>query len=196
MMDRSHCKLLYEEGEDLHEYEAFYDFSSSYTEAEQRGLVEASSTATAAKDDENPSDVTGMEIEGESVEFSRTLGVTNLGELILFDGKTVGNRQWNRYYRQRLKTPDESEFAAAQRRATRLQLGALYDEEVKKGTSTGGAVSLQRGQRRAFGGLPGVTCPKDVKMLRAHQRIEARQRLKTGLRQNKLNKTFDRVTDM
>ncbi|CAN0420829.1 unnamed protein product, partial [Ectocarpus sp. 8 AP-2014] len=30
MIDRAHCKLLYDEDEDLHEYESFYDFSASY----------------------------------------------------------------------------------------------------------------------------------------------------------------------
>lgn len=183
MIDRSHCKLLYEEGEDLHEYEAFYDFSSTYTEGEKRGLVERCAEEAGDTDE-------------ESVELSRKMTVNDLGELVLLDGRTVGNRQWNRYYRQRLKTPDESEFALAQRRATRLRLGALYDDEAKKGMSTGGAVALQRGQRRAYGGLPGVAGSKDIKMLRAHQRVEARERLKTGLRQNKLNKTFDRVADM
>jgi hypothetical protein len=36
----------------------------------------------------------------------------------------------------------------------------------------------------------------DVKMLRAHQRSQARERLKTETKQNKLNKTFDRIMDM
>lgn len=84
----------------------------------------------------------------------------------------------------------------AHRRAARLRLGAMYDAEMRKGTSTGGAVALQRGERKAFGGLAGVSRPKDVKMLRAHQRGQARERLKTEIRQNKLNKTFDRIMDM
>ena len=67
---------------------------------------------------------------------------------------------------------------------------------MQNGTSTPGAVALQRGERKANGGLPGVSSPKDVKMLRAHQRMKARERLKTGLRQNNLNKTFDRVVEM
>ena len=33
----------------------------------------------------------------------------------------------------------------------------------------GNAVALQRGQRKAFGRLPGVSRPKDVEMLRAHR---------------------------
>ena len=87
-------------------------------------------------------------------------------------------------------------MAVAQRKATSLLLGAMYEVEMRKGTSTAGAVALQRGERKAYGGLPGVSSPKDAKMLGAHQRMEARERLKTGLRQNKLNKTFDRVAEM
>merc|ERR1712146_127106 len=30
MISKSHCKLLYEEGEDLHEFSKFYDFSSTW----------------------------------------------------------------------------------------------------------------------------------------------------------------------
>lgn len=102
----------------------------------------------------------------------------------------------NRYYKQRLRTADEREVTVAHRRAAQLRLGAMYEAEMRKGTSTGGAVALQRGERKAFGGLSGVSRPKDVKMLRAHQRSQARERLKTEIRQNKLNKTFDRIMDM
>lgn len=87
-------------------------------------------------------------------------------------------------------------MTVAHRRAAQLRLGAMYDTEMSKGTSTGGAVALQRGERKAFGGLSGVSRPKDVKMLRAHQRSQARERLKTEIKQNKLNKTFDRIMDM
>lgn len=91
MTDRSHCKLLYDEDEDLHEYESFYDFSASYSDAERRGLDAANADADgdAAGPDEGS--------DGETVEVSRTLGVTDLGELVLLDGRTVGNRKWSRY---------------------------------------------------------------------------------------------------
>lgn len=91
MMDRSHCKLLYDEDEDLHEYEAFYDFSASYSDAERHALnaVNVSSAADADADADEGSD-------DETVEVSRRLGVTDLGELVLLDGRTVGNRKWSR----------------------------------------------------------------------------------------------------
>lgn len=95
MIDRAHCKLLYDEDEDLHEYESFYDFSASYLDAEKSGLVAASASGAgdaAAAAAEN----SGEESDGETVEVARALGVTDLGELVLLDGKTVGNRKWNR----------------------------------------------------------------------------------------------------
>lgn len=94
MTDRSHCKLLYDEDEDLHEYESFYDFSASYSDAEKTGIVadgDGNAATPAAADGEGEE-----ESDGETVEVSRTLGVTDLGELVLLDGKTVGNRKWSR----------------------------------------------------------------------------------------------------
>lgn len=187
MRDRSHCKLLYDEDEDMHEYEPFYDFSASYNDAGIHSLLKNGDSSSTAEDDA---------LEDDDLQLSRTLGVTDIGELVLLDGKTVGNRKWNRFYKQHLRTVDLREVAVAQRKATSLRLGAKYDAEMRKGMSTGGAVALHRGVRKAYGGLPGVSRPKDVKMLRARQRMEAKGRLKTGLRQNKLNKTFDRVSDM
>lgn len=183
MRDRSHCKLLYED-EDMHEYEAFYDFSASYNNVETHGVF---------KDGDSSSD---HGLEEDDWQLSRRLSVTDIGELVLLDGRIVGNRMWNRFYKQHLRAVDSREVAVAQRKATSLRLGAMYDAEMRKGMSTGGAVMLQRGERKAYGGLSGVSRPKDVKMLRAHQRMEAKEKLKTGLRQNKLNKTFDRVCDM
>ena len=182
MMDRAHCKLLYDEAEDLHECETFYDFSSSFLNAEKEGLVAGTGDAAGAVGANVETNEAGGESDGGPVEVTRTLGVTDLGELVLLDEKTVGNRKWSRYYKQRLRTPDEREGVVVQRRVTRLQLGAMYDDEMRKGMSTGNAVALQRGQRKAFGRLPGVSRPKDVKMLRAHQRNQARQRLKTETR--------------
>lgn len=95
MMDRSHCKLLYDEDEDLHEYEAFYDFSASYSDAERHALnasnaADADADADAEVDADEGSD-------DEALGVSRTLGVTDLGELVLLDGRTVGNRKWSRW---------------------------------------------------------------------------------------------------
>lgn len=100
MTDRAHCKLLYDEDEDLHEYESFYDFSASYADAaataETVGPVsENASPQSAAAVPEGGEE--GSDGEEAVVEVSRTLGVTDLGELVLLDGKTVGNRKWSRY---------------------------------------------------------------------------------------------------
>lgn len=95
MTDRSHCKLLYDEDEDLHEYEAFYDFSASYSDAERLALSSVNVASNAVADAEADGDAEEGS-DDETVEVSRTLGVTDLGELVLLDGRTVGNRKWSR----------------------------------------------------------------------------------------------------
>lgn len=105
MTDRSHCKLLYDEDEDLHEYESFYDFSASYSVAaaaaapsETVGLASENACCHSAPCDAGvPEGRNRGSSDGEEVvEVSRTLGVTDLDELVLLDGKTVGNRKWGR----------------------------------------------------------------------------------------------------
>ena len=99
MTDRSHCKLLYDEDEDLHEYEAFYDFSASYSDAERLALNAVKVSSSDATDAGADGEASGGAEDGsddETVEVSRTLGVTDLGELVLLDGRTVGNRKWSR----------------------------------------------------------------------------------------------------
>ena len=156
MMDRAHCKLLYDEDENLHEYETFYDFSSSYLNAEKEGLVAGTGDAAGAVGASVEPNEAGGESDDDDVEVTQTIGVEDLGEQVLLDGKTVGNRKWSRYYNQRLRTPDGREEVVVQRRATRLQLGAMYDDEMRKGTLMRNAVALQCGQWKAFGRLPGV----------------------------------------
>ena len=93
MADRAHCKLLYDEDEDMHEYEPFYDFSASYGDAQEGDFLRDDQDAVAAEEagaraeaDETP--------EGDGVKPSRALGMTYIGKLVLFDGKTVvGNRK-------------------------------------------------------------------------------------------------------
>ena len=124
MADRAHCKLLYDEDEDMHEYEPLHDFSVSYGDAQGGDLLRDDQDAVAAEEagvgaeaDETP--------EGDGVEPCRALGMTDIGELVLFDGKTVENRKWNRYYKQGLRTVDARKVAVAQRKASSLRMGAM-----------------------------------------------------------------------
>lgn len=47
MIDKSHCKVKYEDQEDIDEFEDFYDFSSSYAKATRGGTGASSSTSSA-----------------------------------------------------------------------------------------------------------------------------------------------------
>lgn len=94
MIDASHCKLLYEEDVDMHEYEDFYDFSSSYhAEGGRR-----------REGDEQKGD--GEEDDEEIGELEGKFEVSHIGELVLLDGRTVGHRDLRRYYKQNVRPRD------------------------------------------------------------------------------------------
>ena len=93
MAGRAHCKLLYDEDEDMHEYEPFYDFSVSYGDAQEGDFLRDDQDAVAAEEAGAGAEAEADETpEGDGVEPSRALGMTDIGELVLFDGKTVGSR--------------------------------------------------------------------------------------------------------
>ncbi|KAL1506594.1 hypothetical protein ABEB36_005925 [Hypothenemus hampei] len=76
MVDKGHCKMIYE-GLALAEYSMFYDYSSSYPDAN--------------KDDTNPDEeVTVPELDGSDY------------KLVLPSGVTIGHRSLMRYYKQSL----------------------------------------------------------------------------------------------
>ena len=101
MAQLSHCKLRYEEGVDLEEFEDFYDFSASYEDvsddAEEEGVAEISAVT---------------------------------GELVLPDGRTLGHRDFRKYYKQYYRTADERVSVQAQKREELLKLGAKFSSEM------------------------------------------------------------------
>ncbi len=83
MTDKGHCKIFYE-GDDILEFSDFYDFTSSYPDAELGDNSESSDTEVSLP-------------EG-------ALSVSeNTGELCLPSGAKVGHRSLRRYYRQQLR---------------------------------------------------------------------------------------------
>ena len=60
MISKSHCKLLYEEGEDLHEFSDFYDFTSTWKKR-KRSLKKKQNTSTTSSSVENKEIVTEEE---------------------------------------------------------------------------------------------------------------------------------------
>ena len=106
MVSKSHCKLRYEDGVDLEEFEEFYDFSSSYEEAEEEG--------EEVEVDEN----------GDVVE--KGVSVASTGELVLADGRILGHRDFRVYYKQYYRPADTRAPVLAQQREELLRLGGKF----------------------------------------------------------------------
>ena len=132
MMNKSHCKIAYEDDIDMDEYEDFYDFSSSYGDEE-------------------------MGEDGSLV--GRTLEISPIGELVLLDGRTVGHRDLKMYYKQHFRPTDARPSILAQKREELLRLEAMFgavkmDPAVIERLSDAQVVAMirkeHREQRRAL----------------------------------------------
>eukprot|EP00603_Paraphysomonas_imperforata_P004791 CAMPEP_0114443838 /NCGR_PEP_ID=MMETSP0103-20121206/17747_1 /TAXON_ID=37642 ORGANISM="Paraphysomonas imperforata, Strain PA2" /NCGR_SAMPLE_ID=MMETSP0103 /ASSEMBLY_ACC=CAM_ASM_000201 /LENGTH=438 /DNA_ID=CAMNT_0001615297 /DNA_START=76 /DNA_END=1393 /DNA_ORIENTATION=- len=99
MQAKSHCKIAYQEGVDLDEFDDFYDFSASYKSIEGG--------------DGNKNDEDGLE---------KTLEVSAIGELILTDGRCVGHRAFRKYYKQQYKPEESRESVVTARKEELLKL--------------------------------------------------------------------------
>jgi pre-60S factor REI1 len=83
MTDKGHCKIYYE-GDDILEFSDFYDFSSSYPDAEHG--------------DDNASSESEVSLPESALTVSETTG-----ELCLPSGAKIGHRSLRRYYQQQLR---------------------------------------------------------------------------------------------
>lgn len=113
MIDRSHCKIAYDNEEDQLELSDFYDFTSSYPDAETEGGEWEDEEGDAGDDgddgDDDDAEVTGS---GESTTGGKIpqgngirYGDSEL-ELVLPSGARLGHRSLRRYYDQTLwQTP-------------------------------------------------------------------------------------------
>ena len=112
---------------------------------------------------------------------SRTLQVSDIGELILLDGRTVGHRDLNRYYRQRHQPIDDRPCILAQKREELLRLQSLFgavnmDPTAIQRMSDAQVVSLIRAERK-----------KERKDLVMAQRAQQRQHFQNQRREYKSN---------
>lgn len=96
MVDKSHCKVAYEAEEDKLELSDFYDFTSSYPDAQWEDL----------SDDEDLHGSNESEGESDEEEDVPTSGIRygdNEFELVLPSGARLGHRSMRRYYNQSLR---------------------------------------------------------------------------------------------
>jgi len=107
----SHCKLRYEE-EDLEELVEFYDFSAqSSAKATGEEEVEWETDSEASVDDEE--EVVEDDDEEEEEEEEDAMHVSETGELVLPNGRRLGRREFQRYYKQRFRPEEARESVLA-----------------------------------------------------------------------------------
>ena len=111
MVSKGHCKICYQEGVDLDEFEVFYDFSSAnkqFLGNDEEGEDEMEESEDDDDNDEEWEDIgSDEELEDDFYDGYKKViqkhgfGLTELGELILPNGKTVGHRDLSVFYKQR-----------------------------------------------------------------------------------------------
>jgi pre-60S factor REI1 len=119
MKDMGHCKVAYQEDDDIEELEDFYDYFED-------------------EDGDNEDDED--EEEGEAY-------VSNIGELVLPDGRTVGNRAFKIYYKQRPRPVDDRPSVLAVEREQILRLGGIFGGQK---VSNDELVKMSEGELRSL----------------------------------------------
>ena len=181
MIDKSHCKIKYDEQEDMDEFGEFYDFSSSYADASdpRRDVV--------SEDEDEDDEV----LVGESNSFEMLPG----GELLLkrADGtrKIIGVRWLKQYYKQNARVIDQrASVIAAQREKLLLmykRIGVDTSSELIKDLIAAGAENNQQ-QSRALSVALNRAAPRfagvELAAARQHFKREHKQRTKLGMQEN------------
>jgi pre-60S factor REI1 len=128
MIALSHCKIKYDEDEDLMEIEDYYDFTSQFesttsavlnkdTTDEDDVEWETDSEASIDSDEE----IHEEENQKDEIEEEKSIEVSDTGELILINGRRLGRREFHRYYKQRFR-PEETRDAILAATKERLLL--------------------------------------------------------------------------
>ena len=148
MIDSRHCKLRYEEGIDIEEYEPFYDFEEANREfldhfnggertEGQEGDVEMEQDEAEYSDGDEDEwedmdeddDNDEVSMDGYQAEaLKRGFDVTELGELIFPDGRVVGHRALAKYYKQRYSSNHVDSAAVS---AYRKSLGIAPGQHLR-----------------------------------------------------------------
>ncbi|KAJ7346475.1 C2H2 type zinc-finger-domain-containing protein [Mycena albidolilacea] len=180
MLDKSHCKIAYDSEVDRLEISDFYDFSSSYPDAETKKSKKKSKSKSASgveeewedlDEDGEPVDEVVEEEDDEDDESDDsdsdsddlpdnqiTYGDSNL-ELILPSGARIGHRNLRRYYPQRFpgsrgKQEDPDSGAALVRRLLADKNSALVPRRGGFGAFGSGTEVVKarnRGEAREAG---------------------------------------------
>lgn len=106
MVDKSHCKIAYEEGVDMDDVSDFYDFTATYED----------------RDD--------VEVDEDGNVVDEELETAPTGELILPDGRILGHRSFRRYYKQYYRQVAPNEAVLAAQREELLRLTGKFGSDV------------------------------------------------------------------
>ncbi|TYZ64361.1 hypothetical protein PybrP1_000273 [[Pythium] brassicae (nom. inval.)] len=118
----SHCKLPYDEDEDIEELIDFYDFSAQYKSSKVKALTaggeedaewETDSEASVGDDEEVVEEDSDGDDDDDDDEALHTINVSETGELVLANGRRLGRREFRRYYRQRFRPQEARESVLA-----------------------------------------------------------------------------------
>ncbi len=204
MESKSHCKLLYEDGEDLHEFRPFYDFTTSYALPKRVAKGEADANEEEEDDDDDVSLETvdsdyeeeeeedGMAVESEEVEQllrQGALHVSALGELVLPDGRCLGNREYARYYKQRYRPEDTRTSLVACKLEAAERMG-LQSTALVNAAGPGGGKSLmvRSSDGNGMWGPDKAARRAVLKVTAAAQRARDKYRLRKEISTNKFHK--------
>ncbi|KAI8915402.1 C2H2 type zinc-finger-domain-containing protein [Powellomyces hirtus] len=166
MLDKGHCKILYEDGAEL-EVADFYDFSSTYPDEAAEGVSDGEAMEEG-EGDEEWEDVDDEEL-GDMSSAPGAIQITeDETQLILPSGVRIGHRQYNKFWRQTLKPEDNRDSVVIN------QLMGQY--RALGYQSTPYEVAVAHHERRMMA----------KKSLYAYQDFKAR----TGQKHNKLQKHF------
>ncbi|KAG6891722.1 hypothetical protein C0992_006142 [Termitomyces sp. T32_za158] len=173
MIDKCHCKVAYDSADDRLEISDFYDFTSSYPDAESREKgesvmkndqdwedVESGDESDADEViDATVSDESGLDSDSDNIPDNQiTYGDSHL-ELVLPSGARIGHRSMRRYYAQAFpsghsKPVDPNSGAALVRRLLADKNSALVPRKGGFGAFGSGMEVVQarnRGEAREAG---------------------------------------------
>ncbi|KAJ2162470.1 pre-60S factor rei1 [Coemansia sp. RSA 552] len=162
MVDKGHTGIAYETEVDILEISDFYDFSSTYPDADQHGA------------DEELGGRAGDVVSAHQLEEED-------GELILPNGNRIGHRSLQRYYKQTpLPERAEKDSVVIHKMLTSYEESPEYNLQVARASRNRAMVLSQPGGRHAWENLVTV---KDKRM---------RENFKTriGVRTNGLQKHY------
>jgi len=174
MIAKGHCKIRYEEGVDLDEWEVFYDFTQDNLNFLKENKMKKSMKALLltnqaedenGEDDDDDDDDAWEDVSDDEDDMggyrdiieSHGFGVTELGELILPSGKVIGHRTLAKYYNQKFAPEQSGTRTTAVRAVLQDTYGFGYEQNMALTTTSSlSGISGRRLQSAGGGSGKGI----------------------------------------